>query len=54
MLVKKQNITSNNQWLEAFEKSTEIYSFEDIQNLEKEAIKRIQLVAKNYKNICSG
>lgn len=54
MLVKKQNITSNNQWLEAFEKSTEIYSFEDIQNLEKEAIERIQLVAKNYKNICSG
>lgn len=54
MLVKKQNIKSNNDWLEAFNKCTEIYSYEHIRGLELKAIKLIREVAPEYKNICSG
>lgn len=54
MLAKKQNIKDNGEWLRAFSKSTAIYSFDDIKQLEQKAIKRIQRVASKYSHICSG
>lgn len=54
MLVKKQNIKDNSQWLEVWEKCTDIYSEKEIRTLEGEAISRVERVAKSYKNICLG
>lgn len=54
MLVKKQSVKSNSQWLEAYKRSTELYSYEDIQTLEAKTIARIELVARAYNNVCSG
>lgn len=54
MLGKKQNITDNQQWLDAYKSATEIYSLEDIKRLESDTIEIIQRVTKDYKNISSG
>lgn len=54
MLVKKQNIKSNDEWLKAFEESTSIYSYEDIKRLTVETIILIQNISEKYNNICSG
>lgn len=54
MLARKQNITDNKQWLEARERSTEMFSKKDIQALEGEAISRIERVASKYQNVCIG
>ena len=54
MLVKKQNIKSNNEWLKAFKESTSIYSYEDIERLTLKTIILIQNISKKYNNICSG
>ena len=54
MLGKKQNIKSNDEWLNAFDTCTSIYSKEYIDDLEQRTIARIKKVASKYKNICSG
>ena len=54
MLVKKQNIKSNDEWLGAFEKCTSLYSFNYIKRLEEETITLIETISRRYKNICSG
>lgn len=54
MLVKKQNIKSNSEWLKAYEESTKIYSYDEIEKLTSETINLIQSMSKKYKNICSG
>lgn len=54
MLVKKQNVKDNSQWLEVWEKCVDIYSEKDIRTLEGEAISRVERVAEKYKNICVG
>lgn len=53
-MLKKQNIKSNKQWLEAYENSTSFYSYKDILDLEQKTIKKIEKVCLNYKNVCSG
>lgn len=54
MLLRKQNIKSNDEWLLAFEKSTSEYSREDIAALEAGTIELIKYKTLPYKNICSG
>lgn len=54
MLRKKQQITDNSVWLEAYENSTTLYTREQIAQLERETINLIRAVAQNYNNICSG
>lgn len=54
MLNKKQNIKNNKEWLDALNKCTSLYSYDDIKRLEKETIQLIEKVSKNYNNICSG
>lgn len=54
MLVKKQNVKDNADWLKAFEKCTDIYSYEYIKALEEKTVKLIRDVSAPYKNICSG
>ena len=54
MLLKKQSINDNNDWLEAFEHCTELYSNDDIKELEANTIELIRESAAAYRNICSG
>lgn len=54
MLQKKQGIKSNQEWLAAFEKSTELYSKEYINDLEKKTIEHIKKVSAGFNNICNG
>lgn len=54
MLVKKQNIKTNQEWLDAYKKCTSLYSFDDIKKLEAITISLIERISKKYKNICSG
>lgn len=54
MLVKKQNVKTNSQWLEAYKNCTELYSKEDILKLEREAIELIKKISSRYNNICNG
>lgn len=54
MLNKKQNIKDNKEWLEAWNKCTDIYSWDDIASLQSKAILNIQEVCSRYKSICNG
>ena len=54
MLVKKQSVKDNSQWLEAWETCTDLYSERDIRALEGETISRVERVTKGYKKIALG
>lgn len=54
MLRKKQSVQSNEEWLEALERSTVLYSRKDIEMLEAATIADIRVVAASYRNICHG
>lgn len=54
MLNKKQNITNNSDWIEAYNSSTELYDKKAIKHLEEETVAHIRRVTSLYKNICSG
>lgn len=54
MIVRKQSVKDNSEWLKAFEVCTDIYSFSDIENLEREAIELLRSKVKHYKNACNG
>ena len=54
LLTKKQNITDNAEWLNAYREATNIYTRDDIKRLEESTIKLIREAAKGYDNICSG
>ncbi len=53
-MLKKQNVKNNEQWLKAYEDSISFYSYEDILDLERKTIQKIEKVCLPYKNICSG
>lgn len=54
MLRKKQSIQSNQEWLDALEKSTTLYTRSDIEQLEGATISHMRGVALSYGNICHG
>ena len=54
MLLRKQNIRDNGDWLEAFNRSTDIYSLNDIKLLEAKTVDFIKSSTLPYKKICSG
>lgn len=54
MLNKKQNITSNKDWLDAFDKCVSVCSQEHMETLANEAIKTIRGIAERHSNVCSG
>ena len=54
MLNKKQSIKSNKEWLEAFDRCTDIYSYRDIEKLKVKSILNMQEVSYKYRNVCNG
>lgn len=54
MLRKKQSIQRNEEWLEALDKSTSLYTRLDIEKLEAATISEIREVAASYHNVCYG
>lgn len=54
MLQKKQGIKNNQEWLDAFAKSTELYSKEYIKALEEKTVEHIKRVAAGFENVCCG
>lgn len=54
MLRKKQSIESNEEWLQALEQSTSLYTRFDIDELEAATISKMETVVASYRNICHG
>lgn len=54
MLTKKQNITDNQEWLNAYNDATRLFSRSDIKTLEADTIRLIQRATTGFSNVCSG